>query len=370
MTSISEVSTGWIDANRCSYPTLLRIGHKYETTLGQRLAVGGFRGPHDIAIGPDNSYFVLNRGSSNLDQVPATRYIRVNIEDEGYENDIVPEVDGVVAGPGDERFPSPVMCVMDSEGSMFSTDERANAVLTIKSSGETVGVWGESGTGPGRLNGPSGIALSPDETLWIVNSRDHRIQHFTRNGEYLGGFGEFGTEPGQLNYPWGISFDRLSGTLVVADWRNSRIQRFTTGGELLQIVGRPGSGVGELDHPSGVAVDKFGDIYVADRDNHRVLMFNWRGLFVESFRGDATMNPRGISRVMGNPDILRQRDNVINLDREKRLKFPTSVRVDDEGRLFIADTGRYRIQIYKKLCRVLDPGEVEDAALHTDPGLN
>ena len=61
---------------------------------------------------------------------------------------------------------------------------------------------------------------------------------------------------------------------------------------------------------------------------------------------------------------------MINLDREKRLKFPTSVRVDDEGRLFIADTGRYRVQIYKKLCRVLDPGEVEDAALHTDPGLN
>ena len=370
MTTTTQESTTWVETHRRSYPTLLRIGHRYETTLGQRLAVGGFRGPQDIAVGPGNSYFVLNRGSANLDQVPPTRYVRVNIDDEGYEDDIVPEVDGKVVGPGDERFPSAVMCVMDSEGVMYSTDERANAVLAINTSGETVAVFGNAGAGPGCLNGPSGIALSADETLWIVNSRDHRIQHFTRDGEYLGGFGEFGTAPGQLNFPWGISVDPVTATLVVADWRNSRIQRFNTQGDLLQVIGHPGSGVGELDHPSGVVVDQYGDIYVADRDNHRVLMFNWRGLFVESFRGDATINPRGISRLMGNPDILRQRDNVINLDREKRLRFPTSVRVDDEGRLFIVDTGRYRVQIYKKLCRVLDSGEVEDAALHLDPGLN
>ena len=162
----------------------------------------------------------------------------------------------------------------------------------------------------------------------------------------------------------------LSGTLVVADWRNSRIQRFTTGGELLQIIGQPGQGVGELDHPSGVAVDKFGDIYVADRDNHRVLMFNWRGLFVESFRGDATMNPRGISRVMGNPDILRQRDNVINLDREKRLKFPTSVRVGDDGRLSSPTRADIGYRFTKNCAGCWIRVKVEDASLHTDPGLN
>jgi len=98
-------------------------------------------------------------------------------------------------------------------------------------------------------------------------------------------------------------------------------------------------------------------------------MFNWRGLFVESFRGDATINPRGISRLMGNPDILRQRDNVIDLDREKRLKYPTSVKVDDDH-LYIVDTGRYRVQIYRKLCRLLEPGDVEAASLHKDPSLN
>ena len=370
MTTTIGTLTNRSATEKHDYPTLLRIGHQYVVTLGQRLAVGGFRGPQDIAVGSDGSYYVLNRGSANLQQVPRTRYVRVNIADEGYENDIMPELDGEVVGHGDDRLPSPVMCVLDTAGTIFNTDERANAVVAIKTTGETIGIWGETGDGPGCLNGPSGIALDADENLWVVNSRNHRVQCFTRDGNYLGGFGEFGTAPGQLNYPWGIAVDPVDGSLVVADWRNSRLQRFSTDGTVMQIIGSPGRGGGELDHPSGVVVDRFGDIYVADRNNHRVLMFNWRGNFIESFRGDATINPRGISRLMGNPDILRQRDNIINLDREKRLKYPTSVRVDNEGRLFITDTGRYRVQVYEKLCRVLEPHEVEDAALHVDPGLN
>jgi len=369
MTTTQRADHGWLVPTDHEYPTLLRIGHKYEITLGQRLAVGGLRGPQDIAIDPDKSFYILNRGSTNLDQVPPTRYVRSNFEDDGYENDILPENYGSRTNSDTEHFPSPVMCVLDSEGTLFNTDERANVVLALKTSGETVGSWGKSGNGSGHLNGPSGIALDADENLWVVNSRDHRIQQFTRDGKYLSGFGEFGSEPGQLDHPWGISVDPISGTLLVADWRNSRIQRFSTHGELLQIIGTPGSDLGELDHPSGVTVDKYGDIYVADRNNHRVLMFNWRGKFIESFRGDATINPRGIRRLMGNPDILRQRDNIIDLDREKRLKYPTSVKVDDDY-LFIVDTGRYRVQIYQKLCRILAPDEVEDASLHIDPGMN
>ena len=35
------------------YPPMLRIGHRYEISLGQRLAQGGFKGPQDVAVGPD-----------------------------------------------------------------------------------------------------------------------------------------------------------------------------------------------------------------------------------------------------------------------------------------------------------------------------
>ena len=46
-----------------SYPSMMRIGHRYENTLGQRLAAGGFKGPQDVAVGPGNWLYVVNRYS-------------------------------------------------------------------------------------------------------------------------------------------------------------------------------------------------------------------------------------------------------------------------------------------------------------------
>ena len=77
--------------------------------------------------------------------------------------------------------------------SLYSTDEHANSILMLSTSGETVGWWGEYGSAPGQLYGPSGITLDADENLWIVNSQNHRVQKFTRKGEYISGWGNFGT---------------------------------------------------------------------------------------------------------------------------------------------------------------------------------
>ena len=76
------------------------------------------------------------------------------------------------------------MCTIDSDGVLYSTDEHANSILMLSTSGETIGWWGEYGSEPGQLHGPSGITLDADENLWIVNSQNHRVQKFTRRGEY------------------------------------------------------------------------------------------------------------------------------------------------------------------------------------------
>ena len=351
------------------YPTLLRVGHKYEITLGQRFAQGGFKGPMDIAIGPDGWNYVINR-YPNPGAVARNRFVRVTAKDTGYEDDIIFTKDGEPDEYENEFLPSWVMCTLDSQGTLFVTDEHANVVAMFKTTGETVGCWGEIGQGRGQLNAPSGICLDADENLWIISTRNHRVENFTREGRYLRGFGEFGTEPGKLNYPWGVAVDPVNETVLVADWRNDRVQRFSPKGEQLQVIGRSGSGEGEMNRPSGVTVDKYGDIYVADRGNDRVLMFNPRGIFLESFIGDATMNERGISKLMTNPDMLRMRDNIVNLDREKRLMNPTSVKVDDDtGLVYIVDSGRYRVQVYRKLCHLLGPEDVDSPEMHVDPVL-
>ena len=98
-------------------------------------------------------------------------------------------------------------------------------------------------------------------------------------------------------------------------------------------------------------------------------MFNPRGGFLESFLGDATLNERGLRKLMTNLDMLRMRENVVNLDAEKRFFNPTAVKVDKENRVYWADTGRYRIQIYSKVCKVLGPDEIDPPDMFKDPAL-
>jgi len=352
------------------YPPMLRIGHRYEISLGQRLAQGGFKGPQDVAVGPDGWLYVINRFSESGTAVPRSRFVRVRLDDDGYENDIVISLSGEPDVVGSETLPSPVMCTIDNNGILYVTDEHAGVVARFDSStGAAVDHWGKTGNKPGELNGPSGITLDSDGNVWVVSTLNHRLERFSPNGNHISGFGSFGIKPGQLNHPWGIASDPITNTLMVADWRNDRLQRFNYDGELLQVIGKSGNGPGELNRPSGVAIDSHGDIYVADRNNHRVVMFNPRGMYIESFRGDATLNERGIRKLMTNLDMVRIRENVVNLDDEKRFKNPTSVTIGPDGSILMVDSGRYRIQVYKKLCRELSPDEIDPHDIHMDPEL-
>lgn len=353
--------------NNSEYPVPFRFGHRYETAVGQRLVEEGFYIPVDLVVSTSGMLYVMCR--SDLfppGTIPRFRFIPVDINDE-YGTPIAPMIDGKPEEPGNEFLPSPTMCAMDSNGIIFATDEHANVVSMYNTEGETLGLWGQEGTEPGRFSGPAGITFDADENLLITESRNHRVQKFSREGEYLGGWGEFGTKPGQLNHPWGISCDPINGTILVADWRNDRVQRFSSSGQVLQIIGKPGLGDGELKRPSGVAVNNHGDVYIADRGNNRVLLFNPRGMFIESFRGDANITDKGYRKLLTNPDALRLRDNVANLDVEKRLVAPTSVKVDGKGLVYIVDTGRYRVQIYRNLAKLLSPDQLDPPEMHADP---
>ncbi len=351
------------------YPTLLRMGHRFETSIGQRLIVDGFYGAMDFAFGGDGWFYVLNRYDSN----PEATKIRIavcNIDDE-FPKNLEPLIEGKKQVRGAEEFFSAVFCDGDQKGTMYITDERANKVVVMSTNtGDVTDTWGVQGDKPGSLNAPSGITYLPDGTIWIVSSRSSRVQHFTSNGEFIEGFGEVGSEPGQMSYPWGVDIDPIDGSVVVADWRNDRIQRFTPGGELLQVIDEIGRNGGTFDHPSDVAIDAHGDLYVCDRGNDRVGQFNRAGLFIEALHGDAVMTERGADKLMANPDMLRWRDHIVDLGREKLFWKPTAVKVDDKFNVYIIDSGRFRMQIYRKTFRELSDDQLDPPENYADPKIN
>ena len=362
------------------YPDLLRMGHRFETSVGQRKAFDGLKAPTDVAFGGDGWFYILNRQNfdavvyENIPQVTKARFLVCNIDDE-FQRNISPLIVGKPQGSGEvsgsELYESPVFCDSDLQGSLFFTDERANKVVTMTTdSGDITAAWGETGDGPGELNAPSGISYLKDDTLWIVSTRSSLVQQFTRTGEFIRGFGSVGNAPGQLDHPWGVDADPIDGSVVVADWRNDRVQRFSPEGELLQVLDELGRDAGRLNRPSDVAVDAHGDLYVCDRGNDRLVQFNRPGLFIEAMRGDAVMTERGADRLMANPAMLRWRDNIVDLGREKLFWKPTAVKVDDEFRVHVIDSGRFRMQIYRKTFRELSDDQIDPPETYADPKIN
>ena len=100
---------------------------------------------------------------------------------------------------------------------------------------------------------------------------------------------------------------------------------------------------------SGVAADDDGTIYVLDSGSHRIQVFDAEGRFITKIIGDATLSKWGITKLDANPDMKRQREIAQGLEREKFLRGPIGVVVDDEDRVFIVDSQRNRIQIYRKI---------------------
>ena len=306
---------------------LLRAGFPYLKTIGMRRVTNQ---PVDVAIGGDGRIYVLLRAG----------LIRSLTLDDG---DL-----GTIGGGGtdDGKFTWPVSLIIDGEENLYVSDEALHRITKLSKDGEFLDKWGEQGDGDGQLNRPSGMAFDAEENIYVSDALNHRVQKFTKDGKFLMKWGEHGVGEGQLDMPWGITVDEM-GDVYVVDWRNDRIQKFTADGEFIFALGRSGNGDGEFNRPTGIEVDRDGDIYVADCGNDRVQLFSAEGRYVEQFIGDASLSKSARAYLMTNPLPLRLRE-MAKLEPQKRLREPKSVRVDDEGRMYVADFRSFRVQVYQK----------------------
>ena len=314
----------------------------------------GFTNPYDCAFTSDGRILVLNR----CDTVRAS-LVRIGMMswDEEYLGEFSRGY-----GRGDGQWIHPVAMALDTRDHVYVTDEQQHRVTVLDLDGNFVRQWGERGDGAGQMNAPAGMAINDQQVVYVVEQGNNRVQRFTTTGESLGTWGESGSGPGQFNMPWGVGLDS-AGSVYVADWRNDRIQKFTPDGEFIAQYGSSGNGDGELSRPSGVCVDDAGYIYVSDWGNERLQIFDPAGGFVQSLRGQATLSKWAMDFMSVNPDESNTRE-IANLTPELPSHFdtpylissqtepyfwgPVSVRLDGEGRLFVVESNRHRIQVYQR----------------------
>ena len=326
----------------------------YVKTIGivNNAPVGrGFANPIDLALHADGRIFVLNRGAPVFTRIGVT-----NMDD-----DYLYEFSSHGDGEGQLRLAAGI--ALNNDGSVvYVTDEYNHRVSKFDAdSGDFVSAWGTRGSDDGELNGPSGIVVDGEDNFYITDQNNHRVQKFTPEGRHLLSFGSAGDDDGEFNMPWGISL-APDGSVFVADWRNDRIQQFSADGEFIAKYGESGAGDGQFSRPSGVALDADGNIYVTDWGNERVQVLAADGSHLRTMRGEATLSKWALDFLAANPDEVETR-KISNLTPELPPHFdtphlissqiepyfwgPSSVNFDADGRMFITESSRHRIQVYQ-----------------------
>ncbi len=330
---------------------------QYSHTIGFMANQGrGFNNPIDLAFAPSGELYVLNRAGPEVGIRLPYKRVTICTADEEYLGEFS------TGGTGDGQLWWPSALAFDSEGLLYVADEALNHVSVFTGGGAFLRKWGTGGGRDGELNRPSYIAFDGNNDLIVSDSQNHRVQKFTRDGEFLGSWGRFGAGPGEFNMPWGLALDR-EGSVYAADWRNDRVQKFDPNGGFAAQWGAPGGGNGQFYRPAALAVDDDGLLYIADWGNERVQVLTPAGEVLAVIRGDSedsrwaadyfAANPEeGAARLAADlepaiaPASERDREESANV--EKLLWGPTAVKLDGEGRIFIVDSCRHRVQVYRK----------------------
>lgn len=335
------------------------VTFQYSHTIGRQELRGGngFFNPVGIARGQGDLMYVVSRGTDAPALTPCKRVTICTVDEEyigQFGQKVLPEEAGPSAPDG--TFVWPTAIALDSQGNAYVSDEWLNRISIFTKDGDWMGKWGKAGDGDGEINRPSGLAFDAEDNLYLVDSGNSRVQVFTKEGRFLSRWGRSGSSDGEFNLPWGVEIDR-NGDVYVADWRNDRIQKFTPDGRFLLKIGTPGAGDGQFNRPTGVAVDQEGLIYVTDFKNDRLQVFGSDGSFITRLAGQATLSKWGRERVELDPVALRGREMAQGLEeREKPFQGPIAVDVDDEGRVFVLECARHRLQVFRKQSAIFNGG--------------
>jgi NHL repeat len=179
---------------------------------------------------------------------------------------------------------------VDGDGKSVWVFERCGAESCANSTLPPVLHFDPAGTlmasfGAGMFVFPHGIATDPEGNVWVadgdgVNGKGQQVVKFSASGKVLltlGKAGMPGNEPGFFNKPSGVAIAR-NGDIFVANGHggdsNARVVKFSKDGQFITAWGRKGSAAGEFDVPHAVAVDSQERVYVADRSNSRVQVFD------------------------------------------------------------------------------------------------
>ncbi len=183
--------------------------------------------------------------------------------------------------PDTWSFVEATSVAVDGRDNVYVFNRGAHPVIVFDRDGTFLRAWGE-----GTFRRPHGVTIGPDDSLWLTDDQHHTIRQFTPEGKLLLTIGDPDTpaslQSGQpFNRPTHVALCPRTGDVYVSDgYGNSRVHKYDPRGRHLFSWGEPGTDPGCFNVPHNLATDAEGLVYVADRENHRVQIFDGRGQYL------------------------------------------------------------------------------------------
>jgi len=249
---------------------------------------------------------------------------------------------------------------VDKNDNIWVFNRGAHPVMVFDKSGKILKAWTEV-----PVTTAHGIRADADGNIWTVDVAAHRVMKFNQAGHLLMMIGQVGGAAGDnstkdgFNRPANLTF-APNGDFFVADgYVNSRVVKFNKDGEYLMHWGKKGTGDGEFDLVHDVALDSDGRLYVADRTNQRVQIFDMNGKFLGKWTDVGA--PWGLcytkrDNALYMCDGVNNRIVKLSLDGKilgvlssygkipGKLDFPHTIAVDSIGAIYVAEIKNWRVQ--------------------------
>lgn len=281
--------------------------------------------PTGIGIDMDDNIFVFHRaGRLWTDPFP----------DSLISKNTVIELDNesgkIINSWGANYFIMPHGLTVDNQNNIWLTDVGLHQIFKFSHDGKLLMKLGEAkvpGNDSSHFNLPTDVAVASDGSFYVSDGYGNsRVVKFSSTGKYIREWGTFGKKPGSFIIPHGIDIDQ-NNTIYVADRQNNRVQLFDSIGNFLIEIKNDA----QVEQLPSVAIDKENQLFAIDYDSTRKADSKANGSTIFDF--DNSFNPQNHFGASGSSDRVSS--------------WFHDLAIDSKGNIYVGDITGLKILKFK-----------------------
>jgi DNA-binding beta-propeller fold protein YncE len=249
---------------------------------------------------------------------------------------------------------------VDKSDNVWVFNRGSHPVIEFDRNGKMLQAWNDV-----PVKSSHGIRVDPEGNIWLIDVAGHKVLKMSPSGHVLMVLGAVGGATGDqnakyaFNRPTNVGFGADGSFFITDGYGNSRIAKYTKDGEYITQWGSKGTGDNQFNIVHDIAIDKAGKLYIADRENDRIQIFDQSGKFLGKWPNLGAA--WGLVYIPGDNAFFLSdgaNDQIIKLDANGKilgklgshgkgpgkLHYPHSLAVDSTGALYVAEVLNWRVQ--------------------------